>query len=236
MRIGFSTGAVAFGDFRLGLERLSPYKLYGVELSALRENELEPLIDALDELDLAPYKYISFHAPSRFDANAESRIVRLLRLVADHRWPIVCHPEAIIDANRWAELGSSLCFENMDKRKPVGRTADELDRIFERFPNAGLCLDLGHAWQVDRTMSEARQIIRRFRQRIRQVHVSEVNTNSEHVPLTLSTATAFSKVAQYIPGEVTWMIESVVAPGDIGREIEFVRESFSPRLLTLIAD
>jgi hypothetical protein len=43
-------------------------------------------------------------------------------------------------------------------------------------------------------------------------------------------------VAQYIPGEVTWMIESVVAPGDIGREIEFVRESFSPRLLTLIAD
>ena len=37
MHIGFSTGAVALGDFRLGIERLALYELYGLELSALRE-------------------------------------------------------------------------------------------------------------------------------------------------------------------------------------------------------
>src|ERR1700678_354844 len=109
MHIGFSTGAIAFGDFRLALERLSRYNLYGVELSALREKELLPLIEALDELDLSGYRYISFHAPSQFDRIAESHIVRLLRMVAVRKWSIVCHPEAISDTDLWAGLGSSLC-------------------------------------------------------------------------------------------------------------------------------
>jgi hypothetical protein len=237
MNIGFSTGAVAFGDFRLGLELLACHHLYGVELSALRGPELLPLIEALDHLDLHRYRYVSFHAPSRFEASDESRIVKLLEPVVERGWPIICHPDAIVSDSLWKSIESSLCFENMDKRKPVGRTAAELDRIFDRFPNSALCFDIGHAWQLDRTMSEAWQILRRHRSRIKQVHVSEVNTHSEHVPLTLASATAFAKVAEYIPHEVPWIIESVISSThEIKREIDFVQHFFSRRLPQLVTD
>ena len=57
MKSGFSTGAVAFGDFRLALDRLRPLALDAIELSALRKDELQPLIDALPNLNLDAYSY-----------------------------------------------------------------------------------------------------------------------------------------------------------------------------------
>ena len=57
-RIGFSTGALAFGDFHAGLQILRANRVDTVELSALREIELIPLINALDSLDLSSFKYI----------------------------------------------------------------------------------------------------------------------------------------------------------------------------------
>jgi hypothetical protein len=112
--IGFSTGAVAFGDFRHALELVSPLKVNAVELSALRFNELEPLVDALDDLDLNQFSYVSFHAPSKFASTDESQIVKCLKRVADRRWPIVVHPDSLIDDAKWKPLEKFLCFENMD--------------------------------------------------------------------------------------------------------------------------
>ena len=45
--IGFSTGALAYGDFRRGLDIVRENQLPVVELSALREPELEPLVASL---------------------------------------------------------------------------------------------------------------------------------------------------------------------------------------------
>ncbi|HEX4123152.1 MAG TPA: hypothetical protein VHY37_00380 [Tepidisphaeraceae bacterium] len=237
MFIGYSTGAVAFGDFRLALDRLAPLRLHGVELSALRAPELAPLIDALDTLDLQAYEYVSIHAPSRYAASEEKSIIAQLQKIAETGWPIICHPDSISNPRAWAEFGSSLCFENMDKRKPIGRTADELELVFGRFPMAKFCIDLGHAWQIDRTMSEASEMIRRFHDRIIQVHVSEVNTNSEHKQLTRASVTAFNKVVQQIPVDATWIIESVIENQfAIVREVEFLQESLGRHDVSLIPD
>ena len=66
--IGFSTGALALSNFRLALEELQGQPVNAVELSALRYPELQPLLDALGSLNLAPYNYKSIHAPSSFSA------------------------------------------------------------------------------------------------------------------------------------------------------------------------
>ena len=63
--IGFSTGALALGDFRAALGMLEAHSCKVLELSALRETELPTLMDSLDRLDLSPFDYISVHAPSR---------------------------------------------------------------------------------------------------------------------------------------------------------------------------
>jgi hypothetical protein len=147
--IGFSTGALAFSDFRRGLEILRGKQTNTIELSALREAELAPLVGALDSLDLSPYTYVSVHAPSKYDQRNEGEIVGLLRKTASRGWPIVLHPDVIHDVPAWNSFGSLLLVENMDKRNNCGRTALELSDIFEKLPQAGLCFDIGHCRQVD---------------------------------------------------------------------------------------
>src|SRR5215204_5895469 len=118
--IGFSTGALAKGDFRLGLSMQSELDVRAIELSALRDRELEPLMDALGELPLASFSHISLHAPSSLVSTSEHDLVALLREVPSS-WPIIVHPDVITDAEQWRFLGQRLCLENMDQRKPIGR-------------------------------------------------------------------------------------------------------------------
>ena len=67
----------------------------------------------------------------------------------------------------WAQFGARLGIENMDKRKPIGHTAADLTRIFDVLPSASFCFDIGHARQVDPTMSEATAILQVCRARLK---------------------------------------------------------------------
>lgn len=160
--IGFSTGALAYSDFRRGIYMSREVDCKAIELSALRQTELFPLLDALSTLELSSFDYVSIHAPSQFDDTWEG--IGFIRLYEEKKrgWPIVLHPDAIYDHSLWRSLGPLACVENMDKRKPIGRTAKELDRIFKELPDATLCFDIGHARQCDPTMTEAYLILREF--------------------------------------------------------------------------
>lgn len=222
--IGFSTGALGLANFREALRMLQGKPCDAVELSALRPGELQPLIASLDALDLAHFAMISFHAPSKIDPRFERETVELLRQVADRGWTVVVHPDAITDFTLWSQLGASLALENMDKRKPIGRYAHELAGLFERLPQACFCFDIGHARQVDPSMAEAGAILRQFRNRLRLIHISEVNSQSKHDPLSLSAILAFQKVTHLIPYDVPLIIESKVTEDQIEREVEAVAD------------
>jgi len=225
--VGFSTGALAFGDFRRALTMLLRRNVSAVELSALRQPELDPLSEALSELDsdLSRFTYVAVHAPSSIAHDTEPQVVSALAEFASIGYPIVVHPDAIHDFSLWRQLGDLLCVENMDKRKPIGRTADELGVIFEKLPNASLCFDLGHARQVDPTMTEAYLILKTYESKLRQVHVSEVNTCSRHERLSLWSIKAFQHVAEFIPESVPIIIESVIGECEIEPELRRVEEA-----------
>ncbi|MEZ5394390.1 MAG: hypothetical protein R2724_16365 [Bryobacterales bacterium] len=90
-RIGFSTGALAYADFAEGL-RMSRGKGRRDRAVCLAEPEVDPLLNALETLDLREYSYISFHAPSKFEAQDETAIAsRLFERLPPH-WPVVLHP------------------------------------------------------------------------------------------------------------------------------------------------
>src|SRR5437899_10954561 len=130
--IGFSTGALAYADFLNGLSIIRAHKLPSVELSALREEELEPLISSLDRLNLTGFDYISFHVPSKIRTLSEETVIDRLKAVAKRNWPLIVHPDIIENFDHWAVFGNLLCIENMDKRKSIGRTARELAGVFEK--------------------------------------------------------------------------------------------------------
>lgn len=225
--IGFSTGALAYSDFRLGLSIIKQNNLRAIELSALRENELQPLIESIDTLELKPFDYISVHVPSKLRSLSEERVVALLQILAVKNWPLIVHPDVIQSFDRWRIFGSLLCIENMDKRKPIGRTAHELTFLFESLPDARLCLDLGHVRQVDPTMSVALEILERFGERLHQLHVSEVNTNSQHDRLTFEAMLAFQKVSNLIPESTPVILESRITPEKVAEEVVNCREALS---------
>ncbi len=180
-----------------------------LELSALRESELLPLLDALPTLDLSRFRCVSIHAPSQFTGQTERALADAL-LHRSGTMTIVVHPDAISDFGCWRPFGSRLCIENMDKRKPIGRNCRELATLFEQLPGAGLCLDQGHARQIDPTMDEASEMLRLFGGRVREVHLSEVASNCRHERLSLTTILAFRKIAPILPQSVPVIIESVL--------------------------
>src|SRR5580700_402245 len=93
--IGFSTGALAKGDFQIGLalQRMSP-SLRAIELSALRDHELRPLVLGLGDLDLNGFTYVSVHAPSKLTTLSEREAFSIVSELPPS-WPIIVHPELI---------------------------------------------------------------------------------------------------------------------------------------------
>ena len=225
--IGYSTGALAKGDFRLGLSILRDAGICVVELSALRSWELEPLVTGIENEDLSDFSFVSVHAPSRYDQDAEERVVALLQKVTERGWPVVVHPDAIYDFALWQSFGEMLLVENMDMRKSDGRrTAEELERVFNILPDASFCFDAGHSRQVDPTMGVARALLRFFSDRIRQVHVSEVNSVSHHERLSVASIYAFHKVAAMVPDDVPLILETPVLANDVLAQLAIARGAF----------
>ena len=228
--IGFSSGAIAYGDFRLALDMLSGVKLACLELSALRVSELENLVEALPDLDLSGYAYISFHAPSSFSKEQEKWVSDILYSSVPEGWPIVMHPDTIHDFSHWRRFGKRLAIENMDRRKPVGRSAQELHSIFQQLPDASLCFDVGHARQCDASMTEAFLILSNLGNRLVQVHISEVNSASQHDPISHGAKLAFQQIARLIPDNIPVIVESKVSAPQIQREIQQAIESLMSRV------
>jgi hypothetical protein len=224
--IGFSTGALAKGDFATGLAlQRDVSRINAVELSALRDHELPSLIDAIPHLDLSEFDYISFHAPSKLQTLTEQVVLELLLRLPDS-WPIIVHPELLQTPFLWQQLGERLCLENMDNRKTTGRTIAELRTLFEAFPEATFCLDLGHARQIDPTMVSAMLMLREFGDRLVELHISEVGSRGEHLPLGATTRQAFARVVHLVPTECPLIIESIIPPELIEHELDAISALF----------
>jgi hypothetical protein len=228
--IGFSTGAVAKGDFRRALLSLRNLHVHAVELSALREHELPELIRSLPLLDLSEFAYVSVHAPTKLVELQEREIVHLLEDAASLHLPIVVHPDVVQSPELWRPFGSLLLIENMDKRKPIGRTAAELRIMFDRLPQAAFCFDVAHARQVDPTMIESTEMLQEFKDRLGEVHASGLSSRSTHGPISAAGSFAYGNVAHLIPETIPIILESPVDESLVRDEINYARNAFSPWL------
>ncbi len=224
---GFSTGSLARSDVKRALGMAAQHATEAVEYPALRAVELEPLVRQLKEEGVGGFKYVAVHAPSQFDEADEPRVVNLLSsLLEKVAVRIVVHPDAIGDYQLWQQFGENLCIENMDHRKPLGRTADEVSEIFAKLPQAKLCFDIGHAHEIDRSMSLAYEILRRFGERIAHVHASEVSDDCQHGPFTASSRSAFAKVANLIPRSAPIILETDVPENQFDDQLSEARALF----------
>ena len=117
------------------------------------------------------------------------------------------HPDAMVDLAPYRRLGRRLCIENMDPRKALGQTAAELERYFEALPEARLCFDVAHAHAVDPSLAVARELLSQYSSRLSHVHLSSLDAEQHHVPLTDSDQERFATVLKRC-SDVPWILEA----------------------------
>lgn len=221
--VGFSTGSLGPGHCRQALEMLRTVDVQAVEISALRVSELREALLALEEMDWTRFRYVSFHAPSKFNGEDDQEIREALSLVVERHVPIILHPDAISDWDIWRELGPLAVIENMDGRKPDGRTVEELLPVFDRLPEARFCFDIGHAWQIDPTMTLTQELLLAFADRLCEFHVSKVNELFNHEPLQVDSIKEFAPWLKRFP-DVPIILETPVGNEEMIGQLELVRE------------
>ncbi len=68
-------------------------------------------------------------------------------------------------------------------------------------------------------MTEAYSILKSYRSRLKQVHLSEVNSSSKHDKLSYVTIQSFRDVAHMIPVGLPIILETPVLPEEIREEM-----------------
>jgi hypothetical protein len=183
-----------------------------VELSALSGPELGPLAVALAEPDvLRGFEFVSVHAPSKRWSGTAGELAHELLTLPSIVQGFVLHPEAFADLHCFSELGDRLWLENMDRRKHDARTVAEMTRCFEVLPEARWCFDIAHAAQLDHSLGLAEDLLDAFHERLAEVHLSSIQSDGTHVPLTADDAQRFAGVLARCQG-VPWILEAPLPP------------------------
>jgi len=179
---------------------------FAAEFAALSESEFSGLQRFLEAKSRLPFIYLSVHAPVKHREVSEETLVDWLQSLPPTVETIVVHPDTLGGRDLYRRLGRRLVVENMDNRKPTGRTPDELADVFAALPDAGFCFDIAHAWSVDPTMRLAHDLLDRFGDRLRQVHLSSL-AEGKHVPVNPEHEALFVPLLERCR-DVPWILEA----------------------------
>lgn len=208
---GIATGAfVAERDeWPRAIERARAEGWRWVELTALRGRlrSLLPFLDASPHV-LDAFDRVSVHAPALGD-DAPAEIVKAL---APLPFDVVLHPDVYGEEPSCAELGRRALFENMDVTKRFGRSVADLEAIFVKFPDAGLCLDVAHVWTNDPSLRLGHDLVDAFAGQLRQLHVSGIEPDGTHRPTTTADIALYEPLLERCRG-VPWLLETELAEG-----------------------
>jgi sugar phosphate isomerase/epimerase len=210
LTVGCSTGFMEGlrGNWPAAVEHAASLSAFAIELSALSLDELPALHEFLSARRSLPFEFTSIHAPSkRLDGIDDAQLVTALEALPPSIDAVVVHPDAIRDFDAFRRLGRLVAVENMDSRKASGRNVSELEHVFAELPEAGLCFDVAHAKDIDSTMAEAASLLDRFGSRLRHVHLSSLNAESHHVPLTVEDEQLFEPLLARCR-DVPWILEA----------------------------
>lgn len=224
--IGWSTGSLlpvgSKTDYVKAVEEIKKTPFTAIEFSVLREHELDPFFEQLPDLDVSGFDYVSFHV-CKLVKLSELTLVRRIEPVLERGWNVINHPDLMTDRGLWQSLGSQICIENMDGSKPFGNNLDDMKKIFDEIPEASMCFDIAHAKRMDPTMLLGREMCNTFGDRIKEIHMSEVDKKFLHRPMDIISLRRFQLIADVLP-PVPIILECDFV-GSIEDEVQFLSEN-----------
>jgi len=221
MLLGFSTGCL----YKTRKSILEIIKLIAdigcnaIELAFLDIDELNTLDDLIKGTFRA-FEYVSFHAPALDFIYQDEKVTKDLLDKIQRAYNnfnleiVVIHPDRIASWEVFNNFSISPAIENMDNRKPVGKTVRSLQDLFNRY-EMDMVLDLMHCYTNDKSMNLARELSVNFKDKIKEIHLS--GFDKHHAPLYKTKQT---EIIEAIPDKnLPIIIESVnLHPNDLKRE------------------
>jgi hypothetical protein len=157
--------------------------IQAVELSFTRVSKIRDSITPEAVSLFSKFKYKSIHFPVKNEANETimypnniseeeiGKIDNLLEKVSVDT--LVIHPDQITDSD-WLvnKYGRLLAFENLDIKKSFGKTVDQMEEVFKRYPDTKFVFDLNHVYTNDQSMESAKNFFDKFETRMAHYHFS----------------------------------------------------------------
>ncbi len=226
LQLGFSTGALSKPipdsepDSELRRLAIIGKLCKTVELGWVKGFPLA--FDRITRETLEGFDYVSVHAPAfpyAKDAPSQEIFDKITRLQRIRSLDLVVfHPDTIKDLSVFENLPFKVGFENMDNRKSVYKTLDDMLRLLSLNKGWTMVLDINHIYTNDPTLKLAEKFFQRFRNKISQIHLSGYVQG--HDPLFITRQRAL--VAAIQDFSVPIIIESLLSEENIGRELNYV--------------
>lgn len=152
----------------------SKEELYALKLS--KNNE-----DWLKSLD-----YVTIHAPFGLvrKADNEQEVIKQLNLIARlydkiNAKNVIIHPQDLPKHDILKNYHFKISTENLPKNKYI--SISELEKILNKYPKIGLCLDVSHAYKWSKY--ETGKLVKTFSKKITQIHFSGTYKKKDHQSL-----------------------------------------------------
>jgi sugar phosphate isomerase/epimerase len=208
-RFGIATGAFVEerDDWDAALKRAAAEGWRAIELTAITEERFDALERLLEQNEDAcgAFERVTIHAPVGFDRPVHEIVGRLAGVKP--AFDVILHPDVYADEPAVLELGTRAVFENMDIQKTFGRDLRDLRVVFDRWRDAGFCLDVAHIWTNDRSLALAHDLLDAFGDRLRQLHVSGIEPDGTHRPTSRADLDAYSPLLERCR-RVPWLLEA----------------------------
>jgi hypothetical protein len=208
-RFGIATGAFVEerDDWHAALKRAAAEGWRAIELTAITEKRFDALERLLDHNEDAygAFERVTIHAPVRFNTPVHEIVGRLAGVKP--AFDVILHPDVYADEPAVVELGTRAVFENMDIQKSFGRDVTDLRVVFDRWRDAGFCLDVAHVWTNDRSLALAHDLLDEFDDRLRQLHVSGIEPDGTHRPTSHADLDIYSPLLERCR-HVPWLLEA----------------------------
>lgn len=156
----------------------------GVEITFASKEELFSFkLSEGNRLWLKNLGYVTIHAPFRLVRRSknEDEITKQLNVISKlygeiNAKNVIIHPMDLPPPKVLKRYKFKVSTENLPKRSHVA--ISNLKKILKKYPKIGLCLDVCHAYRWSK--DETGKLIKAFKNRISQIHLSGVYRNKEH--------------------------------------------------------
>jgi hypothetical protein len=191
--IGFSTSALhKININRFSKNALDYFRSLGcsvVELNCNFRNNLNDL-SQIDKCDLNKFNLVALHLPYKDvsyknDKSTKSILSKVRFLHLKYNFNLISfHPDKVEDWKVFKDFTNlPLAVENMDCTRKDGRNIQDIKEILDDYKSFDFVLDLQHCYTIDKSMKLALKFVKKFKNKIKEIHISGYHNKYNHFPL-----------------------------------------------------